>query len=251
MFDMKRMHTLRMLLAAAVVAVGASAAAQAQGKIEIVGGDTYNWGTVAPGKLKTVVEVKNVGMGDLSITQVRPSCGCTAAPIDKNLLKPGETGKISITLDVVSRTGPIEKTITITSSDSTSPIRVLKLVADVKRSLVFTPSAATLVVNEGKLNAESPATTVRLANASDAPFTVYPPELTKGKLKVRFDMTEPKELKPGEELEVKAYVTPLDKESIYGTVTMKTTNKEYPSVDLYIAGTLAAPADAQAIPSGK
>lgn len=249
---MKRVHNPRPLLALAlVVALGSGASASAQGKIEIVGGDTYNWGSVAPGTLRTVVEVKNVGAQDLSIQEVRPSCGCTIAPIDKKLLKPGEVGKISIKLDVASRTGPVEKTITITSSDSSSPIRILKLVADVKRSLIFTPSSASLVVSEGKLNVESPTTTLRLANASDSTFTLYPPELTKGKLKVRFDMTEKKELHPGEEMELTAYVTPLDREGIYGTVSMKTTNKEYPTVDLYVVGSFAEPPQSSlpAIPS--
>ena len=128
---------------------------------------------------------------------------------------------------------------------------MLKLVADVKRSLIFTPSSASLVVTDGKLNVESPTTTIRLANASDSTFTVYPPELTKGKLKVRFDMAGKKELHPGEELELKAYVTPLDKEGIYGTISMKTTNNEYPTVDLYIVGNFAEPPQSslQAIPS--
>jgi hypothetical protein len=252
MFAIKRVHDRRSLLALALVAaLGAGTTAYAQGKIEIVGDDTYNWGSVAPGTLKTVVEVRNVGSGDLNIEEVRPSCGCTIAPIDKKLLKPGDVGRINIKLDVSSRTGPVEKTITIASSDSSAPIRILKLLADVKRSLIFTPTSASLIVVDGKLNVEAPTTTVRLANASDSTFTVFPPELTKGKLKVRFTMTEKKELHPGEELEIKAYVTPLDREGIYGTISMKTTNPEYPTVDLYVAGNFAEPAQSslQAIPS--
>src|SRR5437667_12794840 len=74
-------------------AIDTSAKAQPVGKIEIVGGDTYNWGNVQPGELKATIQVKNTGQGDLKITDVHPGCGCTVtSPIDKNPLKPGETG---------------------------------------------------------------------------------------------------------------------------------------------------------------
>ena len=98
---MKRVHLIRTLFAAAVVTVCASAAASAQGTLEIIGGDTYDWGTVAPGKLTTTVEVKNTGAQDLKITEVRPGCGCTAAPIDKNLLNPNEIGMKLVLLSMV------------------------------------------------------------------------------------------------------------------------------------------------------
>jgi len=237
---MKRVHVVRALFAAAVVTVCASGAASAQGKLEIIGGDTYDWGTVAPGKLTTTVEVKNTGVGDLKISEVRPGCGCTAAPIDKNLLKEGEIGKINITLDVTARTGPVEKTVSITSSDSTQAVRILHLKANIKRALTFTPSQY-FVVTEGKTGTESPATSIRISNTSDAPLTIYPPEFGNGNVKVRFDMKEKKELKPGEEFELKAFVTPLESETLYGAAKMKTSSTESPSVDLTISGTMARP----------
>jgi hypothetical protein len=237
---MKRVHVVRALFAAAVVAVCASGAANAQGKLDIVGGDTYDWGTVAPGKLTTTVEVKNVGQGDLKITEVRPGCGCTAAPIDKNLLKEGEVGKINITLDVSARTGPVEKTVTITSSDSSQAVRILHLKANIKRALTFTPSQY-FVVTEGKTGVESPAQSIRVSNTSDAPITLYPPEFGNGNIKVRFDLKDKKELKPGEEYELKAYVTPLENETLYGSAKMKTSSNESPAIDLTISGTMARP----------
>jgi hypothetical protein len=237
---MKRVQVVRALFTAAVVAVCASAAASAQGKLEIIGGDTYDWGTVAPGKLTTTVEVKNIGNGDLKISEVRPGCGCTAAPIDKNLLKEGEIGKINITLDVTARTGPVEKTVSITSSDSSQAVRILHLKANIKRAITFTPSQY-FVVTEGKMGVESPATAIRIANTSDAPITIYPPEFTNGNVKVRFDLKEKKDLKPGEEYELKAYVTPLEGETLYGAAKMKTSSNESPSIDLTISGTMARP----------
>lgn len=233
---MKRMHLLRGLSTAAVMALCMAGAVQAQGKLEIIGGDTYDWGTVAPGKLTTVVEVKNTGKDDLSISEVRPSCGCTAAPIDKNLLKPGEIGKISVTLDV-SRTGPTEKTVSISSNDPESAVRILRLRANVRRALNFTP-AQYMVISDGKVGVETPATPIRISNTGDTPVTLHPPEFAQGNVKVRFDMKEKKDLKPGEEYELKAFITPQEATHIFGQVKMKTSSPEMPTVDFNISGNM-------------
>lgn len=235
---MKGMHLLRGLSAAAIVAFCAFGTAHAQGKLEIVGGDTYDWGTVAPGKLTTVVEVKNAGNADLSISEVRPSCGCTAAPIDKNLLKPGEIGKISVTLDVSTRSGPTEKTVSITSNDPAGAVRILRLRANVRRALEITP-APYIVITDGKVGVESAATPIRITNKSDAAITLSVPEFTQGNVKVRFDMKDKRELKPGEELELKAFVTPQEQTHIFGQAKMKTSSTEIPTLDLSISGNIA------------
>ncbi|MEP7219559.1 MAG: DUF1573 domain-containing protein [Bacteroidota bacterium] len=235
---MNNVRPFRIFCSAVLVAACITTAARAQGKLEIIGGDIHDWGTVAPGKLTAVVEVKNIGAGELNITDVHPSCSCTASPIDKKVLGPGEIGKISIPVDAANKRGLVEKTITIASSDPTAAVKVLRLRATIKQSIMFTPSQYFTLI-DGKVGVEMPATTVRITNSGDSAFTVFPPELAKGNVRVRFDMTGKKELKVGEELELKAYITPLDKESISGTVKLKTTDPEYPTVDLTISGTLA------------
>lgn len=249
---MKRLHLLRGLSVAALVAVCMAGTAYAQGKLEIVGGDTYDWGTVAPGKLNTVIEVKNAGNGELKINEVRPSCGCTAAPIDKNLLQPGEIGKISITLDVSTRSGPVEKTVSITSSDAANAVQVLRLRANVYKPLNVTP-AQYMVISDGKVGVESAATPVRISNASKETITIYPPELSQGNVKIRFDMNGKKELKPGEEYELKAYVTPQEESHVYGQLKMKSSSTEMPSLDFNISGTMVkadAPQQSQSATQG-
>ena len=58
---MNAVYPLRIMLAAVALIFVMAGAAYAQGKIEVVGGDTYDWGAVSPAKLKSVIEVKNVG----------------------------------------------------------------------------------------------------------------------------------------------------------------------------------------------
>jgi hypothetical protein len=230
------------MLAAVALIITMAGAAYGQGKIEVVGGDTYDWGAVSPAKLKSVIEVKNVGDDTLKITNVRPSCGCTTAPIDRNMLMPGESGKISVEIDMTSRTGPTTKTITVSSSDPKNPTQIIYLKADVKRAMTFNP-AEYFLVNNGILGQEAVAA-VRIVNTGEEAFSVFPPEFVQGNVRVRFDMTAKKEVKPGEELELKAYVTPLEAGSATGIIRVKTSSSspEYQTKELPIYGSISAPA---------
>lgn len=93
-----------------------------QPKLEIIGGDTFDWGTVKvfESPLKTIITIKNTGNQPLRVFEVKPSCGCTTAPLDKDILKPGETAKIDIKLDLKGNIGQISKDVNIMTND---PIR--------------------------------------------------------------------------------------------------------------------------------
>jgi hypothetical protein len=229
-----------MVLAVAALAVATGATAFAQGKLEVVGGDTYDWGAVAPARLKGTIEIKNVGDDTLKITNVKPSCGCTTAPIDKNVLLPGESGKINVEIDMVTRTGPQTKTITVSSSDPKNPTQIIYLKADVKRAMAYNP-AEYFLINNGVVGEESVAS-VRLANTGEQAFTVYPPEFVQGNVRVRFELDKEKEIKPGEDLELKVFVTPLEAGSANGIIRVRTnhTAPENQAKELPIYGSVAA-----------
>jgi len=240
---------LRRMTGTAVLAMALAAGiAYAQPKIEIVGGDKYDWGTVAPAKLTATIRIKNAGDSTLNISDVRPGCGCTLTKIDKKELAPGDEATIDLSLDAVYRTGDLTKTVTISSNDRSAPYKVLTLHANVKRAVQFVP-AQYFILSDAKVGQEMEAQSVRILNSGDTPFKVSPPTLAGGNVKARFALVSPKdgkiadgqtyELQPGQEVEVKAYVTPQDARSVYGTVRMETTSSEYPSVDLSITGTMA------------
>src|SRR5687767_4251785 len=106
---------LRTVLAALAVATVFTVSANAQGRVDVIGGDTYDWGKVVPGELQAVIEIKNSGDSVLKIDRVQPGCGCTTSPIDKNVLAPGESGKINVKLDARNRSGALHKILTIYS----------------------------------------------------------------------------------------------------------------------------------------
>ena len=245
---MKHAHSLRTMVAAmALLAVMVSTSygqtKTEPGKIDIIGGTTYDWGNVAPGKLQATIEVKNVGQGDLNIKEVRPSCGCTAAPIDKNLLKPGEIGKISVTLNATTSVGQIHKSLTITSDDPIAPVLSIALQANIKKAYTFTPADYFSVLN-GKVGVET-VSLVNIVNVGEEAFTLYPPEFGDGNVKVRSEMTAERVLKPGEVQELKIYITPLKAGPIGGVVKVRTSSKENPTKDLDIVGSNVEDAPSQ------
>ncbi len=100
---------------------------------------TKDAGTVAKGeKIEAVFSVKNNGTQDLVISEARPSCGCTVASFDKTV-KPGQSGKITATIDTKNFNGPITKSVTVVSNDPENPQMALTIKAIVKPYVEVAP----------------------------------------------------------------------------------------------------------------
>lgn len=111
-------------------------------KIEFSNNGKLDWGDVKLNQnpLKGTVTVKNVGDEELVIQNVKPSCGCTTAPIQKDRLQPGESTTIDVQLKI-SHGGPVNKSIRIASNDPNKPNSVVSLHANVLEMLKVTPSS--------------------------------------------------------------------------------------------------------------
>ena len=84
---------------------------------------TYDYGTLREevGEATAKFVFTNVGTGDLQVTHVQPSCGCTAADYTKTVVKPGEKGYVSAVYHTSGRPGPFQKSLTVTVNDIESP----------------------------------------------------------------------------------------------------------------------------------
>jgi len=209
----------------------------AQPKLEVVGGDTYNWGQVKPSAnpLKGTLKLKNAGNQPLEIKSVKPSCGCTATKLDKEILQPGEVASVDVSLNIGTATGQVTKTITISSNDPNNETKIVWLKAEVVRAIMLSmPYIAFTDLNIGK---ESTAS-ITVKNNSSENVTFFGFEGTaglavtpKGKL----------ELKPGEEFKLCATLVP-DKEGYYsGTVKFSTSHPDFPSVEVPVYGNVLKP----------
>ncbi len=144
---MKRLFIISSLLIVALFVnahaqKGAKAQTAPQPSIEIIGGDTYDWGLVSykDNPLKAIVVIKNTGDAVLEITKVKPACGCTTAPLNKSTLKPGDTTAINITLRIGNRASSVHKTVRIASNDTNHPNKILHLKCKVFLPLEISPT---------------------------------------------------------------------------------------------------------------
>lgn len=96
-------------------------------------GDTmFDFGRINEGeKVFHNYKFKNVGKGDLLISEVNATCGCTSTKKTEEVIPPGGEGFIRAEFDSKGKaaTTPIEKHVTVTFSTSTVPITILKFKA--------------------------------------------------------------------------------------------------------------------------
>ncbi len=101
--------------------------------------EAKNFGTVAKGEaIEYSFKVRNNGKSDLVINDVKPSCGCTIGKFDK-VIKPGEEGKITLTIDTKAFSGPISKSAVVLTNDPAKPQFSLTLSAYVKPYVEVAP----------------------------------------------------------------------------------------------------------------
>ena len=105
------------------------------GKAEISFAKTeHDFGRITEGeKVGTVFKFTNTGDGDLLISSVTTSCGCTVPRFVKKPVKPGESGTIEAVFDSSYREGAQSKTLTV-RSNAIKKVMVLRITAEVEKS---------------------------------------------------------------------------------------------------------------------
>lgn len=208
-----------------------------QPKLEIEGGDTYDWGKINPKGQPLTAKIKffNRGTDTLKITEVKPGCGCTTAPLDKNNIEPGGFATLSVTLKV-SSDGPVTKSITIRSNDVSMPIKYLTLKAEITSPIGLSLPYIAMV----NMNLDQ-QTISKITIKNNTAKTV--------KLKSIF--IEPKDLliniKKGtkipanEEITLEAKFTPKKAENMTGKISIITDNPEQEKLDITVWGYMATP----------
>ncbi len=92
----------------------------------------FDFGRISPDKkVSHLYKVTNAGNAILSITNVRPACGCTSTVTGQWSVKPGESTQIEATFDPKGQRGIVRKSIVVVSNDPKSPETVLTFDAEV------------------------------------------------------------------------------------------------------------------------
>lgn len=205
-----------------------------QPKLEIVGGDTYDWKDVTPkdNPLNAKIKIRNTGQSMLIINDVKPACGCTTAPLDNDSLMPGEEATLNVTLRITDRSQALSKTITIMSNDPANQRKILYLKANVVVPLEWVPRNW-YSFSDMKVGYESVAT-LTLKNNTANPvklmdYTVTPENITT-------NISRGKILKPGEEIPITLRVKPTASGAFNCNLIIKTNNLDYPELKVSGSG---------------
>lgn len=95
---------------------------------------SFDFGVVKEGvTLEHIYKFTNAGDGELIITSVQPSCGCTGVVMeDKKEFNKGEQGEIKITFSTEGRQGINTKTVTVNTNDLVNPVITLTFKCEIE-----------------------------------------------------------------------------------------------------------------------
>ncbi len=201
---------------------------KSQPKIEIVGGDTYDWKkvSISENPLKAKIQIKNAGTEKLIINEVKPGCGCTTAPLDKSELAPGEVANLDVTLRISAGQHDVMKSIRISSNDPNNPNKILFLKANVFQPIEVSPTTY-FPFNEMTVGKEA-TSTLKLKNNTDKPVKLSKIEITPEDVFV--NLKGERTLKPGEEIDITAKTTPKKTGYFNCTLKINTDSPDMPEV---------------------
>ena len=97
--------------------------------------EEYNYGAVSEGtKVTYQFRFKNTGSAPLTLTRVKPSCGCTTPTYSKDPVAPGEEGFIDVSFNTSGKSGVQNKTVTVTGNFEGSVNKILRINGEVTRA---------------------------------------------------------------------------------------------------------------------
>ena len=128
--------------------------------------------------------LKNTGTADLEIRRVQPACGCTTAELEKKIVPPGESSRISAKLSLAGRSGELQKPILIESNDPANPSLQLVMKGVIGADFEISPS--TLVLRKASPEVAATASVI-LKSLKNEKFEIINAKSESGKLKVRWD----------------------------------------------------------------
>ena len=115
-------HTIRpiiLITAASLVFSPSASAKSGRPKLKLTP-TAFDFGYMPQGfKVTNRYWVANTGTDTLLVSEVKPLCGCTTAPLKKNRIAPGDSVSLDVVFDSKNITGGVNKKVTIFTNDLT------------------------------------------------------------------------------------------------------------------------------------
>ncbi len=196
---------------------------------------TYNFGTLPQGKkLDHTFIIKNRGDEPLTISHVRPACGCTAANASSPIIPAGKTSEIKVTFDSANFFGNVSKTIAVETNDLTTPVYTLTLTGTISEELTVKPKQ----LNLGQLKANIVKTqTLTIDNRSTRTVKLTSLKTPMPQVTLKVDKNQ---IKPGESALLSVTVAPRsDDRMLSGYITITTDNPTKQEILVPVYGSLS------------
>ena len=136
-------------------------------RIEFIS-DTWDFGSMPRGSVVAhAFKFKNVGQDTLIIGKVKPTCGCTTAPLSSNSVPPGGEATITASFDSEKFNGRVSKYIYVDSNDPIRPYLKISFTATINNPLQNIQPTPT-EIDFGTVKLGSPAqSTIKILNAEE------------------------------------------------------------------------------------
>lgn len=141
---------------------------------------THDFGEVLQGEsVEHRFRFQNTGDQPLELSNLRSSCGCTAALLSARRLEPGGMGELQVTFDSRGFQGRVQKHVTVDTNDPAHPVLTFSLSGVVRAELYVDPQR----VNWGRV-AEDAQLQMKLQvnNDSQRTVTLQKPSVTNGRV---------------------------------------------------------------------
>jgi len=110
----------------------------------------------------------NTGQGPLKISNIKSTCGCTVAQLDKKEYAPGESGTIKVSYTAPNTTTAAQKSIYVSSTDKANPNVRLTIKAEVVQIVQALPAKLNLSLREKGLGLNE----ITLHSLDNQPFSI-------------------------------------------------------------------------------
>lgn len=196
------------LLTIVILAVGARASTSTGG-LEL-SADRWDIGkTNATQTITKQFVLRNSSNDTIRVTDIRPTCGCVDAALERTTLRPNDEVTVTVTMDPSSRRGAGQTNVRI-STDDNRPPKMIRITYDVQRPegprLALEPMSQHLGL---MLPGQSLATTVHLSNTGTEILTIETLAALPSEWAWQTPApTFPLELPAGESLQLTMLVTP-------------------------------------------
>lgn len=219
-----------------LILIGA-VATLAQPKIEIFGGEMFDFGEMYKGdKVDRKVTVQNTGTQTLVIDRVQASCGCTATLLEEKNIPPGKTTLLSIGFDSKNFNGEVHKSVTVFSNDPNFASKEIRFKAFIKEVLTATPPY--IFFTTGKVDSAMTSSGT-LKNMSDETIRVL--SVSSNTPEVKFDLKK-KSIAPGETTQFNLIFTPSKAGYVNHDIVIKTSHAKQKELTMKMGCNVLRPA---------